>query len=566
MARKVFLSVLGASFYENCNYYTDDFSLETRYIQHATLSMLTRQTEWTADDAAYILLTEKAKRDNWEVASDKRVNFRMKEKGEVEYVGLKKVLDAMPLAMPVYPVDIKDGKDIDEMWHIFGTVYSVLQENDELYFDITHGFRYLPMFMMVLGNYAKFMKNVSVKAVTYGNFEAKTEKGAPIMNLQSLSILQDWTASAATFKKTGRVEDFTNDVKAFSGDIAQKKIKEAVNLFNKNLKQFEGLISTCRGNEIMSGKVAGTVCDSLDRIVKANVLPAPVVEVLKSIDTEVKPFNETWLDNLRNAIVWCQQYQLVQQGYTLCQESIITFLCDRFANLNPYHDDKKSARKYRDYWSSVLGIEKAKADNEIEWKDTLAQNRRLTRAVMKLDWVKDLRRDYEILTKNRNQINHAGFIGKISFDEIKDQFDKTAGNCMAFFNRDLEAPQVEEPSGKVFINLSNHPSDQWEEAQMEASRQYGECIDLPFPQIDPAADEETIKGLVEDYIQRILQYTVDNTVTVHLMGEMCFTYRMVSKLKSLGIVCVCSTSTRNVHDEGNGCRTVEFRFTQFREY
>ncbi len=566
MARKVFLSVLGTGFYRKCTYYANDFSLETRYIQHAVLSMHTKQSEWTADDAAYIFLTDKAKTDNWEVAQDIRLQRMGDNQIEVEYVGLKKVLADMSLPTPVHAVGIKDGKDIDEMWNIFNTVYGVLQEGDELYFDITHGFRYLPMFMMVLCNYAKFMKHVSVKAVTYGNFEAKNEQGAPIMNLLSLSILQGWTASAATFKKTGRVEDFTNDVKAFSGGIAQKKIKEAINLFNKNLKQFEGLISTCRGNEIKEGKVAGTVCECLDRIVKADVLPGPVAKVLESIGSEVQPFGGEGLANLRNAIMWCQHYKLMQQGYTLCQESIVTFLCDKFANLNPYHADKQSVRKYRDYWSAVLAIEQAKADDETQWKGTLAQHRRLTRAILKMDWVKGLRRDYAVLTKNRNQVNHGGFVGKTTVDEIKNQFEKTTDKCMQLFDRDLEVPQMEEPSGKLFINLSNHPSDQWASDQLEATRQYGECIDLPFPQIDPAADSKAIGDLVSDYTQKIMQYTTDNIVTVHLMGEMCFTYRLVSQLKSLGITCVCSTSTRHVHDEGNGRRTVEFHFAQFREY
>lgn len=42
MARKLFISVLGAGFYENCVYVQDDFkSSQTRFIQQATLSKST---------------------------------------------------------------------------------------------------------------------------------------------------------------------------------------------------------------------------------------------------------------------------------------------------------------------------------------------------------------------------------------------------------------------------------------------------------------------------------------------------------------------------------------------
>ncbi len=67
MARKVFISVLGTGFYNECNYYSGNFAFKTRFIQQATLAMLAEQGNWTKDDAAYILLTEGAKKNNWQI-------------------------------------------------------------------------------------------------------------------------------------------------------------------------------------------------------------------------------------------------------------------------------------------------------------------------------------------------------------------------------------------------------------------------------------------------------------------------------------------------------------------
>ena len=45
---------------------------------------------------------------------------------------------------------------------------------------------------------------------------------------------------------------------------------------------------------------------------------------------------------------------------------------------------------------------------------------------------------------------------------------------------------------ETFINLSNHPSDKWDEKQMEAAKQYGEVMDIPFPSIPAQADENEV--------------------------------------------------------------------------
>ena len=55
-------------------------------------------------------------------------------------------------------------------------------------------------------------------------------------------------------------------------------------------------------------------------------------------------------------------------------------------------------------------------------------------------------------------------------------------------------------------------------------------------------------------------------VTVHVMGEMTLTYRIVNKLKARGIRCLASTSDRVANDIGNGEKTSQFHFVEFREY
>ena len=117
----------------------------------------------------------------------------------------------------------------------------------------------------------------------------------------------------------------------------------------------------------------------------------------------------------------------------------------------------------------------------------------------------------------------------------------------------------------MFINLTNHPSENWSKEQREAAECYGEIVNLSFPIIEPTFTKEDILFLVREYAEAILGLMDDNTV-VHVMGEMTFTYNIVNALKEKGITCLASTTERNTIMTPDGKKISEFKFVQFREY
>lgn len=117
----------------------------------------------------------------------------------------------------------------------------------------------------------------------------------------------------------------------------------------------------------------------------------------------------------------------------------------------------------------------------------------------------------------------------------------------------------------MFINFTNHPSENWSEKQLTAARRYGEIVDLSFPIIEPTFTKEDILLLVKESSEAILGIKEDDTV-VHVMGEMTFTYNLVNALKELGITCLASTTERNTVMTPDGKKISEFKFVQFREY
>lgn len=116
----------------------------------------------------------------------------------------------------------------------------------------------------------------------------------------------------------------------------------------------------------------------------------------------------------------------------------------------------------------------------------------------------------------------------------------------------------------MLLNLSNHPSTKWPENQKQAAiEKYGSIQDLSFPQIDPQAGKDEVIALANDYMTQIEEI---NPTAVHIMGEMVFTYQIVSLLKEKGIPCIASTTERIAEEMEDGKKLMTFKFVRFRDY
>lgn len=120
----------------------------------------------------------------------------------------------------------------------------------------------------------------------------------------------------------------------------------------------------------------------------------------------------------------------------------------------------------------------------------------------------------------------------------------------------------------IFVNFSNHPSDNWSEKQKKAvSEQFGaEVIDVPFPSVSPVADESEIRALAEECVETICSHLPK---AVMCQGEFGLTYQVITLLKEKGIRAVYSCSERRTVErqtDSGTVKTSEFCFVRFREY
>lgn len=583
--RKVFISVLGAGFYGECIYEKknhdgkghDFLSSRTRYIQQATLEYL-NASAWTENDAAYILVTQKARDVNW----DETILARRNNKGIVErYLGLEKVLKTMNLPFEAKAVDIKNGMNEAEIWDIFETILSeregIIQDGDELYFDLTHGFRYLPMLVLVLGNYTKFLRKTRKCSITYGNFEMKDENHfAPIIDLLPLAALQDWTYAVADYVENGYATQLENLTKDSLIPVLSNRGTETNAVIKERALKMRHLISninkvaierqTCRGIAVTESKSVKSLKENIQEnqygVIKA------VTPLIKEIEASLKDFDEK--GNVLNTIAaaqWCYDNHLYQSATTFLEEGVVSFFCQR-------HQIDYKNEEMRGLVTSAFAIKACDIQPE-KW--TVPQNLLPSfLSILEDPMLQDMKfvnHFYDFCSTVRNDYNHCGFRSKrLPLDsqkmvrKIEEALKIISQKLVASTSSSVDGVVEQNDSPRLLFNLSNHPVATWSQEQLEAAKPYGDVVDMPFPVIEPESGSDTIDEIAETYALQIIEKASDSSVTVHIMGEMTFTYALVSRLKDQGIRCIASTTERNVVEESEGKKLSEFKFVQFREY
>ena len=571
MARKVFISVLGFTNYSECIYAKDAYkSHSVRFIQEATLDYLLQQSEWTSSDVAYIMLTDGAEKANW---MDN--GHRDRVTGEIiACEGLQTRLENMQLPFDVQTIShLPHGNNENEIWEIFEETFKRLQDGDELYFDLTHGFRYLPMLVIVLINYSKFLKNVSVKSITYGNFESRNDRNeAPIIDLLPLSMLQDWTYASGQFLESGNVQRLIELSKTKIKPImisSKGKDKEALLLtgFTNYLGGVVDDFQTCRGVNIWNATNVLKLCASMTELQSTFIKPLnPVFEKLRTaFDGYAK---NNGMRNLMETVKWCLDKGLYQQAITIFQEGILTYICESNQIDSLDVDLRTLVSGAINLYSRQEDINSWKFPSDYS-EEQIKAGRLVLENVVQSEALQKFAKTYVACSALRNDLNHSGMrVSPQTAQNIKKGIVKIVNQTLDNVNG-IEVVLAENATvrNRLLINLSNHPYETWGDKQKNAAAEYGEVIDMAFPMVDANDDEAYIKTLADDFFQRIIEYAEKYKVTVHLMGELTFTFALLKLLQERGIGCIASTSKRIVKEEVPGKKEeVIFEFERFREY
>ena len=574
MARKVFISFLGISNYANCMYQIDGkVSQPVRFVQEALISHLCN--DWTSDDAIFIFTTSQEKsgspgsrETNWQDNGHKTIYE------DIERTGLSSRLEALAQTAELKPriesVDIPTGLSEDEIWDIYETVYEKIQDNDEIYFDMTHAFRSIPMFSVVLFNHSRFMKGTNLVAVYYGAFEKLgtpsqvramplEKRVAPVINLTDIVVLQDYNQVASELRNFGKVKSIN---KLISTD-ENNRLSSTIASLADSITKLEEYITTIDLKSIKKGVFVNSFRNSFNKLQKSRALPKPITNILNELKAQLSEFESRESDkNIEAAINWTIRHDMMMQTYPMAAEYIKMRIAEIFKVFKPKNKDNSY---FRELIGSILGASEEEF-NARYWKGNAASHAPILNKISSYPIILEVRPLFDKIRKTRNSLAHGK--GSVTYEDLKDNLS-VIQECIRIVDRypslNKSENNFQEPTDNVFINLSNHPYDTWQPLQREAAQEYGEVIDISFPVVDPAISRNDIEGLAKKYMALILEKANGAKTTVHVMGELTFTYVIVGMLKASGITCVASTTERQVIIE-NGTKTSIFKFVSFRKY
>lgn len=445
MARKVFISFLGTNNYLECRYDIDGFPLQeskpVRFVQEALIRSICNG--WEDDDRIFVFCTRAdgsnlgAYEKNWVDNGQKKIN------SEIEKIGLAHRLQDLRreigLRAVIEEVDIKAGFSEEEIWSIFQTVYNKLEEGDQIYFDVTHAFRSIPLFSTVLFNYSKFMKGTQLVTIKYGAFEKLgeawyvstipvEERIAPVVDLTNIVRLQEYNQIASSLVEFGKMNQLSNNISSRE----EAESDDVIYNLGQSIGYLDECLATIQLDNLRNGEYIGYFRDSMDELKKNNSVPSPIMKILERLEHETECFVDgVDNQNIEAAIEWAYKHEMLIQEYSLAEEYVISRV------IHSVEDDVFYDLEHKDQWefiSSLLAMPYQRFRDNVFERGVLRAYPLLARKIKNENrlsgrLIKAIRNesDYNDLRLRRNALAHA--TGEYDYQELKDSFYSLYSSC-----------------------------------------------------------------------------------------------------------------------------------------
>jgi CRISPR-associated DxTHG motif protein len=296
------ITALGAGKYEPVTYRWNDHTYETSFVQEAFV-------HWLKPEVTCVLLTEKARETHWN-------NLCQRLQEHTQTVA----------------IDIPDGKRESELWQIFTAISDAVHEGDEIAFDITHGFRSLPVLALLTIAYLKQIKQVKVRYILYGAFDAKDEQGTPVFDLTPFADLLEWLVAAKMFTATGDSSELGRLIQEVQNDAYRNRGAYGENL-PRALKNF-GMALEEVSNDLLLARVPNLPdsdsATSLNGRSEASARSLgqwtpPLTLLLDKIADAYEPFQDDSLPTQATLIRWYLDHNHIVQAMTLAREWVVSY-------------------------------------------------------------------------------------------------------------------------------------------------------------------------------------------------------------------------------------------------
>lgn len=350
MGRKVLISFLGTGpiekgtnqrEYRTANYHIDD----TEYVRTFVADAL---TEHYGIDTVFMIGTVKSMWEElYRVFCAKRgaeideeyylrlgsISETASSKSKLELPDKEKIEEVLGKDSRI--VLINYGLNEEEINNNISAILSLekdLRNGDELYVDITHSFRSLPLLVM---NTLIYLQNVSgkaiqIKKISYGMLDIKREIGyVPVVDLKKVLEVNDWIVGAFSFSEYGNAYKIAHLLQDIDKDAA-KRLTDFSNACN---------INNMLALQKSTSQLSGIKLDKLPPIAQMTVAPV-VKEFIKTIGK----FESTSEFQYKLA-KWHRDKHNYYAAYLTLIEAIVSYACEQCYFNETDKDNRDEAKK-----------------------------------------------------------------------------------------------------------------------------------------------------------------------------------------------------------------------------
>lgn len=179
-------------------------------------------------------------------------------------------------------VSIPDGATDEENWNLFQAISDIVPKNESVIFDVTHGFRSMPLVGVLTLAYLRAVHSVQVQHVLYGAFQIgrPVTEPTPAFDLTPFVKLLDWAEAASRFGDTGDARKLTQLMQDFHSPL---------NPAARHMKLLSEALSYNRHVDI--GGSATDVLDALQQVREQELQPhqRPFQLIVEQVEQTVRP-------------------------------------------------------------------------------------------------------------------------------------------------------------------------------------------------------------------------------------------------------------------------------------
>lgn len=269
------------------------------------------------------------------------------------------------------------------------------KKNIEIIFDISNGFRSMPLYITMFVRYAGMISRSEIKySMYYGMFEARKGSSTPLVNLSTVSELTDWVNAISEFQSLGSVKGLCECLNREVGKQSDQEMQKQIKYVIRQFEQFDCAWNVNNLYYLETGIKQISTLDTKDLPVSetAKLMLNSLRDEFSRRFKKKEKYNYSWL-LIRLSELFTEQGRYGVAAVAL-QEGFVTYIMERYLKKKILQQLRLSSEKYekecihnyyrrtlvKNYWEMKMGTHKKKCElEEIDkfWENYLTIKRKI---------------------------------------------------------------------------------------------------------------------------------------------------------------------------------------------